>query len=166
MEKRIARSVRQFDKPKASFGFEPFDDGTYRWAGWRFESRRAEARRGSKISKMRVISIVVEVTAAALTEIPISDQVSFLSSRFTAHEGRGNRLFQKIDAGASGLIMTMFRNRAGRRGPPNPPCSTRNSEQLDAPSPALQSSGCDPARAISTEFRVLDHLVERSMCIV
>jgi hypothetical protein len=55
---------------------------------------------------MRVVSVVVEIAAPGLTKIPVSDQVSILSSRFTAHPDRRSRLFQKIDAGASGLIVT------------------------------------------------------------
>jgi hypothetical protein len=56
---------------------------------------------------MRVIPVVVEIAAPGLTKIPVSDQVSFLSSRFTASSDRRIRLFQKIEAGASGLIVTM-----------------------------------------------------------
>jgi hypothetical protein len=56
---------------------------------------------------MRVIPVVVKIAAPGLTKIPVSDQVGFLSSRFTARSDRRNRLFQKIDAGASGLIVTM-----------------------------------------------------------
>jgi len=33
---------------------------------------------------MRIIAIIVEVAASRLTKIPVSDQVGFLSSRFTA----------------------------------------------------------------------------------
>jgi hypothetical protein len=67
----------------------------------------AEARSGAKFAEMRVIPVVVKIAAPGLTKIPVSDQVSFLSSRFTASSDRRNRLFQKIDAGASGLIVTM-----------------------------------------------------------
>jgi hypothetical protein len=56
---------------------------------------------------MRVIPVVVKIAAPGLTKIPVSDQVGFLSSRFTARSDRRRRLFQKIDAGASGLIVTM-----------------------------------------------------------
>jgi hypothetical protein len=56
---------------------------------------------------MRVIPVVVKIAAPGLTKIPVSDQVGFLSSRFTARSDRRSRLFQKIDAGASGLIVTM-----------------------------------------------------------
>jgi hypothetical protein len=56
---------------------------------------------------MRVIPVVVKIAAPGLTKIPVSDQVSFLSSRFTASSDRRERLFQKIDAGASGLIVTI-----------------------------------------------------------
>ena len=107
MQERVPRTIRQLDKPEASLGFEPFDDGAYRRAGWCFEARLAEARSGAKFAEMRVIPVVVKIAAPGLTKIPISDQVSFLSSRFTARSDRRNRLFQKIDAGASGLIVTM-----------------------------------------------------------
>jgi hypothetical protein len=56
---------------------------------------------------MRVIPVVVKIAASGLTKIPVSNQVSFLSSRFTASSDRRIRLFQKIEAGASGLIVTM-----------------------------------------------------------
>jgi hypothetical protein len=56
---------------------------------------------------MRVIPVVVKIAAPGLTKIPVSDQVGFLSSRFTARSDRRSRLFQKIDAGASGLIVTI-----------------------------------------------------------
>jgi hypothetical protein len=63
---------------------------------------------------MRVISVVVKIAAPGLTKIPVSDQVGFLSSRFTARSDRRNRLFQKIDAGASGLIMTITADEKNR----------------------------------------------------
>ena len=84
MEEGIARAVRQLDEPKPPLWLKPFDDGAHRRAGRRFEPRCAEAWRGSKFTKMRVIPVVVEIAASGLTEISISDQVSFLSSRFTA----------------------------------------------------------------------------------
>src|SRR5207248_10642534 len=101
------RAVRQLDKPEASFGFEPFDDGTHRRAGWHVETGLRETRGTAKFAEMRVIPVVVKIAAPGLTKIPVSDQVSFLSSRFTARPDRRSRLFQKIDAGASGLIVTM-----------------------------------------------------------
>jgi hypothetical protein len=33
---------------------------------------------------MRVVAVILEIAASGLTKIPISDQVGFLSSRFTA----------------------------------------------------------------------------------
>ena len=88
MEERVPRAVRQLDKPEASFGFEPFDDGAHRRAGRGLESRwLAEARGAAKFAEMRVIPVVVEIAAPGLTKIPVSDQVSFLSSRFTAQSG-------------------------------------------------------------------------------
>jgi hypothetical protein len=33
---------------------------------------------------MRIVAVILEVAASGLTKIPISDQVGFLSSRFTA----------------------------------------------------------------------------------
>jgi hypothetical protein len=36
---------------------------------------------------MRVIAVVVKIAAPGLTKIPVSNQVSFLSSRFTARSG-------------------------------------------------------------------------------
>jgi hypothetical protein len=107
MKKRVPRAVRQLDKPEASLGLEPFYDGAYRRARWCFKAWLAEARGAAKFAEMRVIAVVVEITAPALTKIPISDQVSFLSSRFTARSDRRKRLFQKIAAGASGLIVTI-----------------------------------------------------------
>jgi hypothetical protein len=67
----------------------------------------AEAWGGAKFAEVRVIPVVVKIAAPGLTKIPVSDQVGFLSSRFTARSDRRSRLFQKIDAGASGLIVTM-----------------------------------------------------------
>jgi hypothetical protein len=124
MEKGIPRAVRQLDKPEASLGLEPFDDGAHRRARRCLEARLADARRAAKFAQMRVIAVVVEIAAPGLTKIPVSDQVSFLSSRFTARPDRRSRLFQKIAAGASGLIMTMttarssaiFRMRVCRAG--------------------------------------------------
>ena len=66
-----------------------------------------KARGAAEFPEMRVIPVVVEIAAPGLTKIPVSDQVSFLSSWFTARSDRRNRLFQKIDAGASGLIVTI-----------------------------------------------------------
>jgi hypothetical protein len=114
MEERVPRAVRQLDKPEASLGFEPFDDGAHRRAGWCVETGLRETRGAAKFAKMRVIPVVVEIAAPGLTKIPISDQVSFLSSRFTARSDRRNRLFQKIDAGASGLIVTMTTDEKNR----------------------------------------------------
>src|SRR3984893_8531194 len=108
MEEGVPRAVRQLDKPEASLGFEPFDDGAHRRAGWWcIETRLRETRGAAKFPKMRVIPVVVKIAAPGLTKIPVSDQVSFLSSRFTASSDRRERLFQKIDAGASGLIVTI-----------------------------------------------------------
>jgi hypothetical protein len=109
MEEGVPRAVRQLDKPEASLGFEPFDDGAHRRAGWWcIETRLRETRGGAaKFPEMWVIPVVVKIAATGLTKIPVSDQVSFLSSRFTASSDRRNRLFQKIDAGASGLIVTI-----------------------------------------------------------
>src|SRR5262249_33695996 len=56
-----------------------------------------------------------------LTKIPVSNQVSFLSNRFTAQSGPRGRLFQKIDAGASGLIVTMPQDHTGPGHRPFPP---------------------------------------------
>jgi hypothetical protein len=67
---------------------------------------------------MRVIPVVVKIAATGLTKIPVSDQVSFLSSRFTASSDRRERLFQKIDAGASGLIVTITTDEKIRPGLP------------------------------------------------
>jgi hypothetical protein len=39
---------------------------------------------------MRVIPVVVKIAAPGLTKIPVSDQVGFLSSRFTARSDRRN----------------------------------------------------------------------------
>jgi hypothetical protein len=107
MEKRVPGAVRQLDKPEASLGLEPFYDGAHWRARWCFETRLAETWGTAKFAEMRVIAVVVEIAAPGLTEIPISDQVSFLSSRFTARSDRRSRLFQKIAAGASGLIVTV-----------------------------------------------------------
>jgi hypothetical protein len=108
MEEGVPRAVRQLDKPEASLGFEPFDDGAHRRAGWWcIETRLRETRGAAKFPEMRVIPVVVKIAAPGLTKIPVSDQVGFLSSRFTARSDRRSRLFQKIDAGASGLIVTM-----------------------------------------------------------
>jgi hypothetical protein len=82
----------------------------------------AEAWGGAKFAEMRVIPVVVKIAAPGLTKIPVSDQVSFLSSRFTARSDRTNRLFQKIDAGASGLIVTIPTDEKNR---PVCPCSTQ-----------------------------------------
>ena len=84
VEEGVSRAVGQLDKPETPFGLEPFHDGAHRRAGWRIKRGCGEARRGAKIAQMRVITVVVEIAAAALTEIPVSDQVGFLSSRFTA----------------------------------------------------------------------------------
>src|SRR5262249_4421310 len=90
-----ARAVRQLDKPEPPFGLEPFDDGVYRRAGRRFETRLAKPRRGAKFTKMWVIAVVVEIAASGLTKIPVSDQVGFLSSRFTAQTGPRNPIVPK-----------------------------------------------------------------------
>ncbi len=87
MEEGVPRAVRQLDKAEPSFRLEPFDDGAHGRAGGRFEPRWGEARRGSKFAEMRVIAVVVEIAAPGLTKIPVSDQVSFLSSRFTVQSG-------------------------------------------------------------------------------
>jgi hypothetical protein len=90
----------------------------------------AEAWSGAKFAEVRVIPVVVKIAAPGLTEIPVSDQVSFLSSRFTARSDRRSRLFQKIDAGASGLIVTITADKKISPGlpilcpkpQPSPPC--------------------------------------------
>ena len=79
MQKRIAGAVGQFDKPEPPFGLEPLDDGPYRRPGGRVEAGWGEARRGAEVTQMRVVTIIVEIAAARLAEIPISDQVRFLS---------------------------------------------------------------------------------------
>jgi hypothetical protein len=132
MQKRVPRAVRQLDKPEASFGLEPFDDGAHRRAGWCFEARLAEAGSGAKFAEMRVIPVVVKIAAPGLTEIPVSDQVNFLSSRFTARSDRGSRLFQKIDAGASGLIVTITMGpKTDRIAGPPPQSSARHPANRD-----------------------------------
>src|SRR5439155_17693195 len=129
-EEGVPRAVRQFDKAEPSFRLEPFDDGAHRRAGRRFEPRWGEARRGSKFAEMRVIAVVVEIAAPGLTKIPVSDQVSFLSSRFTARPDRRSRLFQKIDAGASGLIVTKTTDKKPTRFARLPPRATPPSSSL------------------------------------
>src|SRR5205085_11665401 len=130
MEERVPRAVRQLDKPEASFGFEPFDDGAHRRAGWCFEPRLAEAGSGAKFAEMRVIPVVVKIAATGLTKIPVSDQVSFLSSRFTARPDRRSRLLQKNDAGASGLIVTKTNDKKPTRFARLPPQATPPSSSL------------------------------------
>jgi hypothetical protein len=80
VQKRVARAVGQFDKPESPFGLEPFDNGADRRAGGYIEpGRRAKARRAAEFAQMRIVTIIVKVAAARLTEIPVSDQVGFLS---------------------------------------------------------------------------------------
>ena len=130
MEERVPRAVRQLDKPEASFGFEPFDDGAHRRAGWYVETGLRETRGTAKFAEMRVIPVVVKIAAPGLTKIPVSDQVSFLSSRFTARPDRRSRLFQKIDAGASGLIVTKTTDKKPTRFARLPPRATPPSSSL------------------------------------
>jgi len=104
VKERIPRAVRQLDKSKPPFGFEPFDDSAYRRSRRRLEPRCRKARRASEFAQMRIVAVIVEVASAGLTKIPVSDQVGFLSSRFTAQSRPRGRLFQKIASGASGLI--------------------------------------------------------------
>jgi len=84
MKEGVSRAVRQLDKSKPPFGFEPFDDSTDRRSRGGLEPRCGKARRASEFAQMRVVAVIVEVTPSGLTKIPISDQVGFLSSRFTA----------------------------------------------------------------------------------
>src|SRR5262249_50399957 len=84
MKESIPRAVRQLDKSKPPFGLEPFDDSVYRRSRRRLESRCGKAGRASEFTQMRIVAVIVEVAASALTKIPISDQIGFLLSRFTA----------------------------------------------------------------------------------
>ena len=104
MEERVARAVGQFDEAEAPFGLEPFDDGAHRRAGRGIEPRGAEAWRAAKTTlQVRVIAVIVEIAAARLAKIPVSDQVRFLSSWFAVQSGTARRLlFQKIAPDASG----------------------------------------------------------------
>jgi len=99
VEKSVPRAIRQFNKPEASFGLEPFDDGADRRPRRCFEPRLTEARRSSEFAKLGVITLVVEITAAGLTKIPVSDQVGFLSSRLTVRSGPQNPIVPKNRAG-------------------------------------------------------------------
>jgi hypothetical protein len=48
---------------------------------------------------MRVVAVILEVAASGLTKIPISDQVGFLSSRFTAQSRPRKPIVPKNRAG-------------------------------------------------------------------
>ena len=71
---------------------------------------RVEAWRGVKrgaaaeIPQMRVVTIIVKIAAARLTEIPVSDQVRFLSSRFAARSRPRNPIVPKNRRGRECLI--------------------------------------------------------------
>ena len=52
-------------------------------------NRRGGNAGSAEITEMWVIAVVVEIAAPALTKIPVSDQVSFLSNWFTAQSDRG-----------------------------------------------------------------------------
>src|SRR5260370_16482930 len=102
---------------------------------------------------MRVLPVVVKIAAAGLTKIPVSDQAGFLSSRFTARSDRRNRLFQKIDAGASGLIVTMTMDT--KNGP-----DCRSTTPGSAPAPHIVMCGraafcCDTRRSPKFNFIVV-----------
>src|SRR5262249_9535276 len=90
VQKRISPAVRPLNKPEASLGLEPFDDRAHRRARRGFETRLAKTRGAAKFAEMGVIAVVVEIAAPGLTKIPVSDQVSFLSNRVTAHSDRGS----------------------------------------------------------------------------
>ena len=99
MKESIPRAIRQLDKSKPPFGFEPFDNSTYRRSRGRLESRRGKAGRGSEFTQMRIVAVIVEVAASALTKIPISDQIGFLLSRFTAQSRPREPIVPKNRAG-------------------------------------------------------------------
>ncbi len=99
MKESIPRAVRQLDKSKPPFGFEPFDNSTYRRSRGRLESRWGKARRASEFAQMRIVAVIVEVAASAPTKIPISDQIGFLSSWFTAQSRPREPIVPKNRAG-------------------------------------------------------------------
>src|SRR5215471_2835229 len=76
MEERVPRSIRQLDKTKASFRLEPLDHRAHGGTGWGFEPRWGVARRCTKFTEMRVVTVVVKIAAPALAKIPVSDQLS------------------------------------------------------------------------------------------
>ena len=86
MQKGVPGAVSQLDEAKSSFRLEPFDNGTNRRSGGGLEPGWVKARRRSaaKFPEMRVVAVILEVAASGLTKIPVSNQVSFLSNRFTA----------------------------------------------------------------------------------
>ena len=93
------RAVRQLDKSKPPFGFEPFDDSAYRRSRGRLEPRWGKTRRASEFTQMRIVAIIVEVAASAPTKIPVSDQIGFLSNRFTAQSRPRRPIVPKNRAG-------------------------------------------------------------------
>ena len=99
MKESIPRAIRQLDKSKPPFGFEPFNDSVYRRSRRRLESRRGKAGRASEFTQMRIVAVIVEVAASGLTKIPISDQVCFLSNRLTAQSGPRKPIVSKNRAG-------------------------------------------------------------------
>ena len=48
------------------------------------DHRLTKTQRPSEFAEVRIVSVIVEIAASGLTKIPVSDQVSFLSNRFTA----------------------------------------------------------------------------------
>jgi len=102
MEEGIAGPVREFNKPEAALGLEPFDGGPNRRTGRRLEARCAVPGRAAEFPQMRVVTIIVKITPARLTKIPVSDE-SRVPIRFLRPIlDRRQSLFQKITSDASG----------------------------------------------------------------
>jgi hypothetical protein len=64
MKKRIARSIGEFDEPKALLRAEPLDDRADRWAGRYLGAGFAEPGSGAECARRWLIDISVELTPA------------------------------------------------------------------------------------------------------
>jgi hypothetical protein len=64
MKERIARSIGEFDEPKALLRAEPFDDPADRWTRRYFGAGLAEPGPDAECARWWLIDISVELTSA------------------------------------------------------------------------------------------------------